>query len=226
MNKSQLVKKIDDFEKNMTSELRLIRSELVSLREPAEDGFSEKPIVLVIGHTKESGGAYNKQRNINEYGFNKALIKKVVTSLQLKNFNKEIVVGERKGYIALPEQINSHNPLFAISFHANAFNEKATGTEMLYYYDCESSKRLAMILQKNICKALGLRDRGLKAKNDNDRGGYLLKKVNCPIVITEPFFIDNIEDFIAMEARKAQLVTAYVDSIIEFTSIMEKKNGR
>jgi N-acetylmuramoyl-L-alanine amidase len=226
MNRSQLIKRIDDFEKNMTSELRLIKSELSVPEEPADNIVDEKPIVLIIGHTAESGGATNKEFNVSEYMFNKALVEEIVTFLNESNFKRKIIVQERTGYIKLPKQINDHKPLFAISLHANAFNEKATGTEMLYYYGSESSKQLATILQENICKALGLKDRGIKAKNEKDRGGYLLKKVDCPIVITEPFFIDNVNDFIIMEERKRQLITAYINSIIVFNIVMEKKNGR
>jgi len=50
---------------------------------------------------------------------------------------------------------------------------------------------MAKILNTQLVKALGLKDRGIKVKTAEDRGGYLLKNIATPCVIAEPFFIDN-----------------------------------
>ena len=141
------------------------------------------------------------------------------------DFERKIIISERQSYIGLPNQINELNPLFSISLHANAFNQEATGTEMLYYHGSELSRQLALILQKNITNALGLKSRGVKSKKEKDRGGYLLKKVNCPIVIAEPFFIDNVKDYDIAKNKSHELISAYANSIVEFNNVLENQNG-
>jgi len=191
-----------------------------------KDPIDDQPIVLIIGHTKESGGAINKTRKIDEYDFNSYLILKIKYELKYKLFWRDIIIQERQKLADLPEQINDLNPLFAISFHANAFDTKATGTEMLYYKNSRLGMALAKIAQEEVVKALTLRDRGIKSKERKDRGGYLLEEVKCPIIIAEPFFIDNDHDFDIVERNYSDLIKAYVNTIIKFTEIMEYENGQ
>jgi len=183
--------------------------------------IDNRPVVLIIGHTDASGGAFNETYKIDEYDFNSALVNLVRDRLLEVGFKRDVIIQERIKLSSLPKQINDLNPLFAISFHANAFNTRATGTEMLYYEESVQSKTLAFVLQEEIYNALGLHDRGIKSKNERDRGGYLLKGVMCPIVIAEPFFIDNDDDLRAARNSHGDLKQAYVNAIIRFNSIME-----
>jgi len=141
MNRSQLVKRLTDLEENVSSEINLIKLELKHTKDIDDNIIDEKPIVLIIGHSKESGGATNKKYNISEYKFNSDLVTQIDKLLNIMYFKRNIIIVERQGYISLPERINKLNPFFAISFHANAFNEKATGTEMLYYYSINLTKK-------------------------------------------------------------------------------------
>jgi N-acetylmuramoyl-L-alanine amidase len=221
MNRSQLIKRLTNLKIDVSNEIDLIEFELKNIKDIDGDIINDKPIVLLVGHSAESGGAMNDIYNINEYEFNNDLVKQISKLLELMDFKRKIIIEKRRNYIGLPRQINNHNPLFVISLHANAFNEKATGTEMLYYHLDDLSMQLAVILQKNITKALGLKSRGIKAKGENDRGGYLLKKVKCPIVIAEPFFIDNTSDYSIAKKNYNALIRAYANSIVEFDYLME-----
>lgn len=105
----------------------------------------------------------------------------------------------RDSYRGLPHKIGQIDPSFSISFHCNAFNGKARGCETLYYYKCEKSKEIANYICKEITNSFQfLRNRGAKAIDAEDRGGYLLQtlhyKYDIPAVIFEPFFIDNTEE--------------------------------
>ena len=168
-----------------------------------------KKCALVIGHKRTSPGAINKAANLTEFAFNDALaidIEQQVSGVETQRIY-------RRTYDSLPNDINEYQPDFIISLHCNAFNESASGTEVLYYYRSEKGARIAQVLNDELVTALNLKDRGIKPKGSEDRGGYLLKKTNAPCVIAEPFFIDNDEDLrVATENREA-LIQAYVQTI-------------
>jgi N-acetylmuramoyl-L-alanine amidase len=72
---------------------------------------------------------------------------------------------------------------------------------------------MADILNNNLVHALGLKDRGIKAKTVEDRDGYMLEMTNAPCVIAEPFFIDNNDDLKASTDHREALVMAYAGTI-------------
>ncbi len=171
-------------------------------------------LALVIGHSEKSKGAYNKDNNISEFDFNQKLVHDISNILRI---NHTIVY--RNGYKNLPKDINKLNPSHVISFHCNAFNTKATGTEVLYYHTSFKGKKMAKILQSKMVEILGLPDRGIKSRTVEDRGGYLLKYTNAPCVILEPFFIDNNGDLKAARSKYNQLVQGFVDTLEEVSII-------
>ena len=149
-------------------------------------------IVLVVGHKADSPGACNANKGICEFPFNDVLISELANRVSSK-YTIEIVY--RDTYRGLPDKIDALNPDFIISFHCNAFNTKATGTETLYYHTSKAGAKIANIFQSNIVSALGLKNRGLKPVTSEDRGGYVLRYTNAPCVLIEPFFIDNDSDY-------------------------------
>jgi len=179
-------------------------------------------VALIVGHSSTSGGAVNKLAHaaVNEYEFNNALVKEIVEAFnrtvpEEQNITLEIVYRDN-GYAQLPSDVNKTKADFAISFHCNAFNTKASGTEMLYYHSSDNSKMLAGIALNNVVNALNLPDRGIKPKHSEDRGGYLLRETNMPCIISEAFFIDNIFDLARAQSAKSGLVNAYIDTILEY----------
>ena len=164
---------------------------------------------LVIGHKEEKPGACNDKHGICEFEFNKYLVLAVSKELDYIPHR----VHFRRSYSELPSQINALDPGFIISFHCNAYNGSASGTEVLYYETSRKGKVIADILNRELVKALELRDRGIKPKSEEDRGGYLLKNTIAPCVICEPFFIDNDSDLERAQERRDDLVNAYVGGI-------------
>ena len=114
--------------------------------------------------------------------------------------------------------INDLNPDFIVSLHCNAYNGSASGTEVLYHHRSAEGKLMAELLNARLVNALGLRNRGIKAKNAEDRGGYLLVSANAPRVIAEPFFIDNYSDLIKAKKKRKKLIKAYVLGIQSIAS--------
>jgi len=175
-----------------------------------------KKCALIIGHKKNSPGASNKTSGIDEFTYNEALALEIEAQIE----DVEIQRIYRRTYESLPEDINLYNPDFIISLHCNAFNTEVSGTETLYYHKSSKGKKIAEVLNAKIATALTLKDRGIKEKSVEDRGGYLLKYTNAPCVIAEPFFIDNDDDFATANINRKALVAAYVDSIKELAETL------
>ncbi len=175
-----------------------------------------KKCALVIGHKKTSPGASNKNTGLTEFSFNDELaieIEKMVSDVEVQRIY-------RRTYNTLPDDINELNPDFTISLHCNAFNETASGTEVLYYHRSTKGKLIAEILNEKLVNALALKNRGEKPKSAEDRGGYLLKNTIAPCVIAEPFFIDNDNDLNIVQENREALVKAYADSITEIANVI------
>jgi N-acetylmuramoyl-L-alanine amidase len=171
---------------------------------------------LVIGHKKTSPGASNSSSGLNEFTFNESLsidIEKRVKGVQIQRIY-------RRTYKTLPDDINELNPDFIISLHCNAFNESVSGTEVLYYHKSSKGKKFAKILNDKLVNALELKNRGIKPKTSEDRGGYLLKNTKAPCLISEPFFIDNDNDLQTAIEKRKELIDAYVEAIEEISLLI------
>lgn len=170
-----------------------------------------KKCALVIGHKKSSRGASNEASGLTEFDFNDKLsfdIDKAVSNVDVQRVY-------RRTYKTLPDDINELNPDFIISMHCNAFDKSASGTEALYYLKSQKGKKIATIVQKHFVDVLGLKDRGIRPKTSEDRGGYLLRYTNTPCIIAEPFFIDNNSDLEIVNQKYDNLVEAYSKAISE-----------
>lgn len=175
-----------------------------------------KLCALVIGHKKSSPGAVNESQNLTEFEFNDFLS----FHIEKKVVNTDIQRVYRRTYKELPDDINAINPEFIVSLHCNAFNQKASGTEVLYYYKSENGKKIAEVLQKHLLEFLKLPDRGIKPRTSEDRGGYLLKYTNVPCVIAEPFFIDNDDDLAKAQNDLEGFAQIYANAIDEISQII------
>jgi len=169
-------------------------------------------IALVVGHKKEKPGACNKTNNICEWAFNDKLAHDIAV---ITDDRCEIEIVYRDRYKDLPEKINALNPNFVICLHCNAFNTKVSGTSVLYYYKSKRGKKMATIFQNEIVKALGLRNRGIKGKSSEEKGGYVLRETKAPCIITEPFFLDNDNDYRKVIDHYPELIRACNESIYE-----------
>lgn len=167
-------------------------------------------VALVIGHKMTSGGAVS-YNGVSEFEYNEELVGMVASNLVGTSI--EPLIFHRNSYAKLPDEINSKDPDLIISFHCNAFNKKATGSEVLYYYKSRKGKAIARTVLSAIHKCLGLVNRGIKSKSSEDRGGYLLRYTKAPCIIIEPFFIDNELDFLTGVDLKIDLALAISDAI-------------
>jgi N-acetylmuramoyl-L-alanine amidase len=173
-------------------------------------------VAVVIGHNNKDEGARNKNYEMSEFRFNQQLAHDIDHNFYEHNMVDEIrIVYRETNYQDLPIQINELNPDLIVSLHCNAFNEEVNGCEMLYYHKSEAGKKVAQIFQNKIVNLFENKDRGIKSKTSEDRGGYLLRYTNAPCIIAEPFFIDNYEEY--LKARElfdsGELTSAYCECI-------------
>lgn len=170
-------------------------------------------IALIVGHKKSSQGARNKYLDISEWVFNKNVANDILrTSIRAKDIT---IVYRDTTYKNLPNEVNAFDPDFIISLHCNSFNSMSHGTETLYYHTSEKGKQIAQMVNDNIVGVMGTRDRGIKGRTSEDRGGYLLRYTHAPCVIAEPFFLSNTNETQAILCRYSDLISAYNKSIDE-----------
>lgn len=180
---------------------------------------------LIVGHKKNKPGACNKKYNICEYEFNDQLACDIYDYLKEKKSDTSIQIIRRKTYKSLPDDINKLQVDFCISLHCNAapasHSGRWNGTETLYYHTSKRGKSMAEILQKNIVGVLEFRDRGILPRRTEDRGGYILRYVDSPCIIAEPFFIDNDSAYKTVMDRYDKFVQAYAYSIEQIATITQ-----
>ncbi|WP_299114959.1 N-acetylmuramoyl-L-alanine amidase [uncultured Winogradskyella sp.] len=181
-----------------------------------------KPLcALVVGHRQSQKGARMLLNNVFEFDFNSEIAEAV--KQKVKKANVKIVFRDdtSNGYTRLPAKINALQPKFIVSLHFNASgNSRANGTEMLYYHSSKKGYKMALIMQRHVLEALGLRNRFTKKVKVTERGGHLLKYTAAPCIITEPFFGTNSHDEQTAIAKKQDLIKAYASGIDEIVTAL------
>ena len=102
-----------------------------------------------------------------------------------------------------------------ISIHCNSFSSKeANGVEVLYCKGSEKGKKLAEITQKELVKATGLRDRGIKERDDLT----VLNRTKAPAILVELGFISNKDDLYSLVLQPEIFANAIWEAIKRFNS--------
>ncbi len=102
-----------------------------------------------------------------------------------------------------------------ISIHCNSFSSKeANGVEVLYCKGSEKGKKLAEITQKELVKATGLRDRGIKERDDLT----VLNRTKAPAILVELGFISNHYDLITLVEHPEKFANAIWEAIKRFNA--------
>lgn len=110
------------------------------------------------------------------------------------------------------EMANRQDLDYFISFHFNAYNGKAFGTEV-YTYEGRQFKD-ALEVCKNISN-LGFANRGVK----NGTGLYVVKKTKAKSMLIEVCFVDNVEDVDTYRRVGANTIAEAVYKAIAYTNV-------
>jgi N-acetylmuramoyl-L-alanine amidase len=176
-------------------------------------------VILVYAHggTKPNDpGAVNTKLNVGERDFIKTFFDTHLIPAVKAAGIKYSTVAENPNWFAIDKQVDAvyEKGDIAISCHLNASeNATATGIETLHAKGSVNGERLAKLVQANLVKALGLKDRGLDAIVRDDRGGRLVAGTKPPCVLAELFFLSNEKDHAIGKAKQAEMAKAIVDAI-------------
>lgn len=186
-----------------------------SIENKKEEKMKNKKICLIIGHGGNDCGAINNNTKDTELAYNTDLVHKLKNILDNRGYNVDVY---NRGFNKVENvyYLNKVGYDIMISFHCNAYNGKATGTEVIYWHSSKNGKLLAQYLLDDIINVLGLLNRGLKPINIGDRGAYLLGRTKPVTVLIEPFFIDNDSDLQIGKEKKNEYIEAVAKAIDKY----------
>lgn len=131
---------------------------------------------------------------IREWEFNYPTAQKLGQALRRCGLNV-VFVSDTADDTPLSERTQRANDAKAdlfVSIHYNAFQGvwgTHGGVDVHYYPSSTKGKRLADLVQVELVKATGLRDRGIKASNF-----YVLRRTVMPAILCECGFMDNLDE--------------------------------
>ena len=162
----------------------------------ADRNIGGKLIVIDAGHGGYDNGATGLNGTL-EKDINLAIALKLSDKLKEAGY-KILLTRSDDTFISLKDRsaaANNANADIFVSIHCNvSLNHEAGGTEVLtepvssnpVYNQQEDSKRLAGLVQAELVKILGLKDRGVK-----DQELSVCRETNAPAILIETVFIDN-----------------------------------
>lgn len=171
-------------------------------------------IVIDMGHTPTSPGASGY---LDELSCDRATGERVIAELERRGHT--VYNATAPDYMAYPDEVNYRvnytNSLWGIdlfcSIHLNAGG--GHGTEVLYFDGDNDGYNWARIISQNVSNALGLPDRGPKARTWEVG---VIRDTNPTAVLIEICFVDNWDDAQAWHACSWEsLIGAICDGIEE-----------
>ncbi|AIQ48119.1 N-acetylmuramoyl-L-alanine amidase [Paenibacillus sp. FSL R7-0273] len=156
--------------------------------QPGNNG--RKLVVLDAGHGAKDSGAVGVTGKY-EKNFNLAIVLKTAELLKKENNVDVVLTRSDDTFLELKDRAAIANNLNAdlfISVHANSSSSSAaSGTET--YYQRESSKALANVMQKYLVQSTGLSNRGVRYGNF-----HVIRETKMPAVLLEAGYLSNKGD--------------------------------
>ena len=163
-------------------------------------------ILINAGHGGRDTGAVNG--NLYERDVNKNIAMKLC----------ELLMGEGHA-ITYFQQTKSVNDVWqfenkcsydlTISIHCNSYNSTSNGHEVLYYPNSTKGKKLAQAIQTSLVKTIGLRDRGVKSRDNL----CVLSKTKSVAIIVETAFISNPNEAKLLKEKPDIFAKAIADGV-------------
>ena len=173
-------------------------------------------------------GATNKNGTQEAKG-TEILAKKLKFKLEFNGFKVNLL--NEKNVTAQINFVNNHKCDLAIALHFNAFNEKASGVEVLYSdiapgFHQSTTLKFANILLNHLVKDTGMVNRGLKKTNS---GVGIIKRTKYPTVLSENGFVDHPTEYLwAVENSKLEILAdSHCKAVCEYFGVeykIEDKN--
>lgn len=187
-------------------------------------------VILDNGHGRETSGKRSPIwpfGQLFEYEFNRDIAARVHSALLARGVRSVLLVPElndiplsMRSQRANKKAAEAGGNAFLVSIHANA--GKGTGWEIFTTKGTTKSDALATIFWEE-AKAEFAPD-GWKMRSDMSDGDpdkesdfWILRKVSCPAVLTENFFMDTEKDcrLIMSEAGRARIAAVHIRAILK-----------
>ena len=195
-------------------------------------------ILLDPAHGHNPPGKRSPDGTLLEYAYTRDLANQILTSLQTKGHNAQLLVPEPDD-IPLQERVRRTNAhcathgktnVLLISIHVNAAGDgtrwhTATGWSCYTTKGHTLSDTLATCLYQSARRTL----KGQVVRTDYAHDGdpdweenfFVLRKSHCIAVLSENFFMDNKSDLEYLQSRagKQAVVDTHVEGIVEYISL-------
>lgn len=173
------------------------------------------------GHGNPTAGKRSPDGKLREFHFNQPVAERIGSNLITQYENVEVkylhdLSGERDTALATRSSMandwHRHGSVSAhIDVHANAFKGQwgdHTGIETFVHPNAsQRAVQLAGVVQADLVKATGLRDRGVKRANF-----HMLRETTMPAILVEYGFMDSRHDFPLLMSDEFRLSVADITS--------------
>lgn len=185
-----------------------------------------KLIAIDNGHGLNTAGKRCPDDSMREWQFNYATAKYLKEELEYNGF-KTLMVSDTKEDTPLATRvtrINNAKADMSISIHANALQDtqwvSANGIETFAYSSTSKGNAIAKLVQEELIKATGLRDRGVKYNRL-----YMTRKPNCPAILCECGFMDNLKEanLLKSDDYRKKCAKAICRAICEYFGVVYKE---
>jgi N-acetylmuramoyl-L-alanine amidase len=180
-----------------------------------------KRIAIVIGHNLRAQGAVRATDGRTEYDWNDDLAG-AIRALAPDRY-RIVIRTPGAGEIGRAySEVDRLGVAASVELHFNgSADPRATGTETLSSGTANSLK-LAHLMQAEMVRALGMRDRGVKIIGKTGRGGASLWTGKPPSVLLEPYFGSNRSDCDQADQRFNALAAAIHRACSQFLGEADK----
>ena len=194
-------------------------------------------IILGTAHQKSIQGKISPDGKFKEYKYSREVCKAIQNILQSMGYktiidieNDDLGLSQSKELSLrckiVNELVKQYKNCIYVSIHVNAAASdgkwhNATGWEAYTSVGVTSADRLAECLYKaakNNFKGKKLRIDKTDGDQDKEANFYVLKKTNCPAVLTENFFQDTKEDveYLTSDEGFQAVVRTHVEGILNY----------
>jgi len=187
-------------------------------------------IVIDAGHGPETPGKRSPDGSLREYQFNSAVARYVADELLHGYEGVEILMTHSDARdVPLKERTDRANAWGAdvfVSIHANAAGEgwsSAQGIETYVYTTRPAAAtKLAEAVHRNLIRATGRPDRGVKTANF-----HVLRETKMPAILVECGFMTNREEceLLKSDDYRRKCAAAIVQGIVETYGLKVKKSA-
>lgn len=195
--------------------------------------MSRRLIILDNGHGIETPGKRSPilkdGSQLFEYEFNRDIVKRITKALDKLKIDYVILVPELKD-IPLEQRVkraNSHyndcnGNVCLISVHSNAGG--GTGFEVFTSVGQTKSDEFAQIMFEAFKEEFPeqkMRSDKTDGDDDKESNFYILKNTKCSAMLTESFFMDNIQDLkiLTSEEGRQRIANAHIEAIKQINKL-------